>query len=164
MKGERVYKGEGTRVFAQLGGFRNLLVWQRGDDLADVVHRVTGHLGPGHYRLSDQMRGAAISVTGNIAEGYARGALGDYIRFCEIARGSLAELGTYIQDCERWSLVTGDELENIVSLYGETSYLLNQLLRSLYKKRPEGTWERTLAEEPAIYQVPPYPPGEEPSL
>ena len=158
-----MYRGERTKTFAQLGGFRNLLAWQRGDDLADVVHRVTGRAGPGHYRLSDQMRGAAISVTGNIAEGYARGALGDYIRFCEIARGSLAEL-TYIQDCERWSLVTGDELDEVVSLYGETSYLLNQLLRSLYKKRPEGTWERALAEEPAIYEDSPCHPDEESPL
>ena len=106
MKGKRAYKGAGTKTFAKLGGFRNLLAWQRADDLADIVHRVTACFGPGYYRLSDQMRGAAISVTGNIAEGYARGALGDYIRFCEIARGSLAELGTYIQDCERWGLVT----------------------------------------------------------
>jgi len=56
------------------------------------------------------------------------------------------------------------QLGEIVSLYGETSYLLNQLLRSLYKKRLEGTWERTLAEEPAIYQVPSVPSDEEPPL
>jgi four helix bundle protein len=159
MKGRRVYRGAGTKTFAQLGGFRNLLAWQRADDLADVVHRITGRLGPGYYRLSDQMRGAAISVTGNIAEGYARGALGDYIRFCEIARASLAELGTYIQDCERWGLVTGDELGDLVSLYGETSYLLNQLLRGLYKKRRDGTWQRPIREPPADYVVQPSLPS-----
>ena len=60
MKGKRPYKGAGTRTFAKLGGYRNLLAWQRADDLAEVIHRVTGRLGPGHYRLSDQMRGAAI--------------------------------------------------------------------------------------------------------
>jgi four helix bundle protein len=43
------------------------------------------------------MRGAAVSVMGNIAEGYGRNAIGDYIRYCEIARGSLAELGSYIE-------------------------------------------------------------------
>ena len=153
MRERRVYRGGGTRTFGELGGFRNLLAWQRADDLADLVHRITGRLGPGYYRLSDQMRGAAISVTGNIAEGYARGALGDYVRFCEIARASLAELGTYIQDCERWDLVAGDELDEIVSLYGETSYLLNQLLRSLYKKRQDGTWQRPIRETPADYDV-----------
>ena len=155
MKERRVYRGAGTKTFGKLGGFRNLLAWQRADDLADLVHRVTGRLGPGYYRLSNQMRGSAISVTGNIAEGYARGALGDYIRFCEIARASLAELGTYIQDCERWELVAGDELDDFVSLYGETSYLLNQLLRSLYKKRREGTWQRPIREPSPDYDVEP---------
>jgi hypothetical protein len=123
----RVYRGAGTKTFGKLGGFRNLLAWQRADDLADIVHRVTARLGPGHYRLSDQMRGSAISVTGNIAEGYARGALGDYIRFCEI------------------------------------SYLLNQLLRSLYKKRREGTWQRPIREPSPDYDVEPSLPssGEE---
>ena len=151
--GKRAYRGARTKAFSKLGGFRNLIAWQRADDLADIVYRLAGRFGPGHYRLSDQMRGAAISVTGNIAEGYARGALGDYIRFCEIARGSLAELGSYIQDCERWALVTGDELDELISLYGETSYLLNQLLRSLYKKRRDGTWERAIREEPIGYEV-----------
>ena len=46
------------------------------------------------------MRGAAVSVFGNIAEGYGRSAIGDYIRFCEIARGSLTELGSYIEVCQ----------------------------------------------------------------
>lgn len=46
------------------------------------------------------MRGAAVSVFGNIAEGYGRSAIGDYIRFCEIARGSLTELGSYIEFCQ----------------------------------------------------------------
>jgi len=153
VKGKQAREGAGTKTFPKLGGFRNLLAWQRADDLAEAVHRETGRLGPGYYRLSDQMRGAAISVTANIAEGYARGALGDYIRFCEIARGSLAELGTYIQDCERWGLVIGDDLDRFISLYSETSYLLNQLLRGLYRKRREGTWERAIREKAEGYDA-----------
>jgi len=160
-KGQREYRGAKTKTFSKLGGFRNLLAWQRADDLAEVVYRLTGRFGPGLYRLSDQMRGAAISVTDNIAEGYARGALGDYIRFCEIARSSLAESGTYIQDCERWDLVTGTDLDELVSLYGETSYLLNQLLRGLYEKRREGTWERAILETSPTYDIRPPSPDQE---
>jgi four helix bundle protein len=90
------------------------------------------------------MLGSASSVKANIAEGYCRNALGDYIRFCEIARGSLGELGSQIQDCERWGLVKGDELKQLVRLYGDTTYFLEQLIKGLRAKRKEGTWDRSM--------------------
>ena len=58
--------------------------------------------------------------------------------------------------------MTGHELDEVVSLYGETSYLLNQLLRSLYEKRREGTWERAIREESPAYDV--QPPASEEDL
>lgn len=151
------YRGESTVFYPKLGGFRNLLVWKRADDLADAIHRKTSKLGPGHYRLSDQMRGAAISVPANIAEGYSRESLADYIRFCEIARASLAELGTYLHQCERWGLLTEGERNEVSALFGETSFLLNQLLRALWAKRETGDWNRTTREDPSPYDSGPLP-------
>ena len=98
----RAYQGAKTRTYQKLYGYKNLITWQKADDLAAMVHELTLHWGPGYYRLSDQMRSAAVSVKSNIAEGYCRVSLGDYIRFCVIARGSLGERGSQIQDCERW--------------------------------------------------------------
>lgn len=76
----------------QLPGYRKLKVRQKAFDLAVLIQELSDGFPPGNYRLSDQMRGAAISVFGNIAEGYTQGAIGSYIRHCEIARGSLGEL------------------------------------------------------------------------
>jgi len=90
----KAYQGASTRTYRKLYGYKNLIAWQKADDLAAQVHEVTVHWEPGYYRLSDQMRSAAVSATSNIAEGYCRVSLGDYIRFCEIARGSLGELGS----------------------------------------------------------------------
>ena len=139
---EYVYGGRDTVTFQRLHGYKNLIVWQKGSDLSRLINRAVSEFGPGYYKLADQMRRAAISVTGNIAEGYCRGSLGDYIRFCEIARGSLGELGSYIQDCERWGLLSGTELQQIVELYRDTAYLLDRLIQSLKKKQQEGTWDR----------------------
>jgi hypothetical protein len=80
----------------------------------------------------------------NVAEGYCRNALGDYIRFCEIARGSLGELGSQIQDCERWGLVKGDDLEQVIRLFGDATYFLEQLIEGLRAKRKDGTWDRSM--------------------
>ncbi|MFN8454352.1 MAG: four helix bundle protein [Anaerolineae bacterium] len=104
--------------------------------------------------MSDQMRSAAVSVKSNIAEDYCRAAIGDYIRFCEIARGSLGELGSQLQDCERWGLIQDEELKELLELFGETTLLLERLIASLIKKQKAGEWDRNFgvkeATEPYI--------------
>lgn len=42
------------------------------------------------------MRRCSVSIPSNIAEGYKRKSLGDYLRFLNIADGSAAELETQI--------------------------------------------------------------------
>lgn len=138
----RDYQGATTQTYRKLYGYKKLIVWQKADDLASLVHKATLHFGPGYYHLSDQMRSAAVSVKSNIAEGYCRAALGDYIRFCEIARGSLGELGSQIQDCERWGLISGNELEELLGLFGETTLLLERLIAGLIRKRETGEWDK----------------------
>lgn len=139
----REYQGGTTRTYGKLYGYKKLVAWQKADDLAAKVHELTVPFGPGYYRLADQMRAAAVSVKSNIAEGYCRASLGDYIRFCEIARGSSGELGSQIQDCERWGLVAGDELAELLELYGDTTFFLERLIVSLKKKQRDGTWDKS---------------------
>ena len=78
--------------------FRDLVAWQRGVDLTDVVYRLTS-IFPDDERfgLVSQMRRAAVSVPANVAEGYGRGRRAEYIRHLEIARGSLFELQTHVE-------------------------------------------------------------------
>ena len=139
----REYQGAKTQTFQKLYGFKKLIAWQKADDLAAMVYEITRGFGAGYYRLLDQMRGSASSVKDNIAEGYCRAALGDYIRFCEIARGSLGELGSQIQTCERGELVTGVKLADLLEQYGDTTYLLERLITSLIEKRQAGDWDRS---------------------
>ena len=103
-------------------------------DLSFLVNQLVRHFGPGYYKLADQMRSAAIAVSGNIAEGYCSGSLPNYIRYCNIARGSLGELGSYTQDCERAELITGNELTTLIKQYGDTSFFLDRLIQLSSKK------------------------------
>ena len=95
---EYQYGGKGTQTFQKLHGFKKIVAWQAASDLNFQVNQLVSRFGPGYYKLADQMRTAAIAVSGNIAEGYCSGSLGNYIRYGNIARGSLGELGSYIQD------------------------------------------------------------------
>jgi four helix bundle protein len=140
----RGYKGHTTQTYRKLYGYKNLLAWQAADELAAFVHNIVTRFKPRYFKLSSQMLGSASSVKANIAEGYCRNALGDYIRFCEIARGSLGELGSQIQDCERWGLAKDNELVQLIRLYGDATYFLEQLIKGLRAKRKEGTWDRSM--------------------
>jgi four helix bundle protein len=78
--------------------FRDLKVWQKGVALVTDVYRVTqGFPREELFGLTSQLRRCAISVPSNIAEGYGRQATKDYIRFLQIALGSLYELLTQLE-------------------------------------------------------------------
>jgi four helix bundle protein len=150
------YQGRGTQTFQKLPGYRNLAAWQAASDLSHMISQMTARLGPAYWRLANQMRGAAISAAGNIAEGYCSGTLPNYIRYCNHARGSLGELGSYLQDCERDSLLTGDELTRHVKQYGDTSFFLDRLVQALVQKEknePPSPQPYSVREAAATYVV-----------
>ena len=80
-----------------MGSFRDLRVWRAGVDLAAAVHEATKPFPQDEkYRITDQMRRAALSIPLNIAEGAGRATKKDYRRFVHIAIGSTNELETLI--------------------------------------------------------------------
>lgn len=149
------YGGRNTRTYQKLHGFKKIIAWQKASDLGYLINQAVSEFGPGHYRLIDQMQGAVISASGNIAEGYCQSSLGSYIRYCQIARGSLGELGSYIQDCERWGLLAGEQLDQILYVFSGASYFLDRLISSLKAKQKKGDWDKEFwtKEEPALYML-----------
>jgi four helix bundle protein len=77
--------------------FKDLTVWQQSRDLAIAIYRLTtsGPLSK-DFGLKDQMQRAAVSVASNIAEGYDRTTDKEFLRFLDIASGSLSELRTQL--------------------------------------------------------------------
>ncbi len=152
---EYQYGGRNTRTFQRLHGFKKIVAWQAASDLNFQVNQLVKHCGPGYFKLADQMRSAATAVSANIAEGYCSGSLPNYIRYCNVARDSLGELGSYIQDCERAELIAGDDLTALIKQYGDTSFFLDRLLQALVKKEQDGTWDKSywVKEEQTDYLV-----------
>jgi four helix bundle protein len=76
---------------AQIRTYRELIAWQLGMRLAQMVYLATGRMPRSEqFGLVNQMRRAAVSIPSNIAEGYARASTLDYLKHLRIARGSLA--------------------------------------------------------------------------
>ena len=79
-------------------GFRELRVWHDAMALVERVYVLTRSF-PKYeiYGLSSQIQRSAVSVPANIAEGNARLYVKEYLRHVSIARGSLAEVVTYLE-------------------------------------------------------------------
>ena len=70
-----------------------LRAYDLADELALMIYRITRVFPKDEvYGLTSQMRRSAVSVPSNIVEGCARESQTEYLRFLEIAFGSLREL------------------------------------------------------------------------
>jgi four helix bundle protein len=83
------------------------------------------------FALSDQMRRAAVSIPSNIAEGQGRDTMKEFIRFLSVARGSLRELSTQLEICERVQYLEKSQTANAKDLIEEIDKMLNALSKSL---------------------------------
>jgi four helix bundle protein len=125
----------GTREGAvAIRTFRDLIVWQRGMELARVIYRETEKMPRAEmFGLTSQMRRAAASVPMNIAEGFGKHTRPEFVRGLRIAMGSLNELST------AYELATSMELirpkDAVLELQAEVDRLLSALVRKLESKR-----------------------------
>lgn len=120
---------------AAINDYRDLLAWKEARRLVTDIYRVTQGLAAKDRSLADQMRRAAISIPSNIAEGDARGANRDALRFLLIARGSLAELETQTLLCLDLNYITQKQADELQSKYDMTGNLLGGLIR--YRAKQE---------------------------
>ena len=112
--------------------FRDLKVWQRSMDLAEEVYSLVKHLPREEtYSMADQIRRAAVSIPSNIAEGQGRITAKEFIRFLSMARGSLWELSTQIELCERLHYLDKSQTENVNKLIIEVAKMLNALSNAI---------------------------------
>jgi four helix bundle protein len=85
--------------------FRDLTVWQRSMDLAELVYRLTrDFLREETYDLTVQLKRCAVSFPSNIAEGQGRLNTREFKQFLGIARGSNCELQTQLELARRLGL------------------------------------------------------------
>jgi len=113
---------------------KDLKVWQKGIELVEWVYNFTKQLPSSEqFGLTSQLRRAAVSVPTNIAEGAARNHQKEFIQFCYISLGSLAEIETLLVLSKNiYQLETSDIEEKTK----ETSILLMGFIKHLKKNTP----------------------------
>jgi four helix bundle protein len=102
------------------------------DNLALEVYRATRNFPKEEqFGLTAQMRRAAVSVASNIVEGCARHSEADYLRFLDIAYGSVREIEYQLSLALRLGFTTSEVGLKVADIAAEAARVLNGLIRSL---------------------------------
>ena len=115
--------------------FEEMTVWQKAIDLAVKIHNLTERLPRKEdFGLTSQIRDSALSVSGNIAEGFGRNHTRDKLKFYYNARGSLAETKSHLIYGYKVEYFHKLEFEEFSKLIMEVWKEINSLISSLSKR------------------------------
>lgn len=82
--------------------FESLTIWQDSIEIADEMFDIADKIGNDKfYRFAEQLRGAAISISNNIAEGSGSFSDKDFANYLVIARKSVFECANMLIIFER---------------------------------------------------------------
>jgi len=147
--------GYQTKLRNKNRGYMNLIVWQRAMDLFELTWRLTHVEAQIDFKLRSQLVDAAQSVSANIAEGYGRKGLNEYLQFLYIGLGSLGETLTRAVGLHRIKQIGDDALAKFDELHYEVENRLSRLIEKLQEKRDEGDWITRISEDPEEYGAEP---------
>jgi len=112
--------------------FRELKVWQNARSLTkDVYSLSTKFPQEERFGLTAQIRGCAVSVVSNIAEGSGRGTNKDFSHFLNMSLGSSCELETQLIVAHDLGFISVNELNDFTDKIQEIRKMLVGLQKKL---------------------------------
>ncbi len=121
----------------EIRSFRDLIAWQKGIVLCKQIYVISAEFPDVEkFGLRSQVRRAAVSIPSNIAEGYGRRRKQDYLRFLDMARGSLCEVETQMILAQELSFVEANRVASCMELIREVDRILYALARSVKNSKP----------------------------
>ncbi len=102
----------------EVKSFEDLTCWKKAREFKKKIYQLVKNL-PSYeqYKLSSQMRSAAVSITANIAEGYGRYNYQEKIQFARYSRASLLESQDHLYSCLDAEYIDNERFK---SLYEES--------------------------------------------
>lgn len=110
--------------------YREAIIWQKAMEISREVYRLVPRLPREElYGMRSQITRAAVSISTNIAEGWARETARDKAHFLAIAHGSLAETETLVTLCEDFKWFSSPDTRRLRGLLDEVSRMLTAMRR-----------------------------------
>ena len=136
-------------------GYMNLIVWQKAMDLFELAWKLAYVEAKIDFKLRSQFADAAQSVSANIAEGYGRRSINEYLQFLYTACGSLGESLTRAIGLHTTQQIASNRFNDFNKLHYEVENRLLRLIEKLEQKRDDGDWMTRIAEDPEEYSTTP---------
>lgn len=115
-----------------MNSYRDLIVWQKSMNLVTLLYQLTKQFPDDEkFGLTSQIKRSSVSIPSNIAEGYGRSSRKEYVRFLEIARGSLYEFQTQLEIAANLKFIDIFVTKEIFELGIEVEKMLNSLIKKL---------------------------------
>lgn len=122
-------------------GFKKLRVWNDAVDLYILTCKILIGFPFELKKAASNCIDSSHSISRNIAEGYSRRSIKEYLYFLNIALGSSGEYHSCISSFYKASQLTKEEFEQLDELHYKTENELIQLIKSLQKKMKDGVWD-----------------------
>ena len=114
----------------------SLEVWRLAHELALLVYKATQSFpADERFGLVTQLRRAAVAIPVNLAEGNARRSPREYLQFCYISRGSLAEVRYLTKISYDLGLLDSPVFDQFCQGYDRVGKMLHFLMRSIRQGR-----------------------------
>jgi four helix bundle protein len=121
-------------------GFKKLHVWQDSISLYVLAAKIFSTMPFPYKKVAENALNAAHSISRNIAEGYCRRSIKEYLGFLNIALGSCGELHSCYESFRNAKQISNDVYEELDLLHYKTENELLSLIRSLQQKQKQGDW------------------------
>lgn len=121
-------------------GFKQLRVWKDAVDLYVLTYNLLSRFPFELKKTAGNCIDCSNSISRNIAEGYSRRSINEYLNFLNIALGSSGEYHSCIFSFYKAGQLSIEEYDQLDELHYKTENQLIQLIKSLQRKKRDGEW------------------------
>ena len=118
----------------KIESFQDLKVWDRAHQLSLKIYKISKHFPDDErFGITSQIRRSSVSICANIAEGTQKSTK-EYIRFLNIARGSLEETKYYLILIKDLGFCTVEQFDAMFDEINQIGRMLHGLKVKLTEK------------------------------
>lgn len=128
-------------------GFKKLRVWNDAIELYILACKILSNFPFELKKVASNAIDSAHSISRNIAEGYCRRSLKEYLNYLNFALGSCGEFHSCCVSFRRAEQISETDYEALDEVHYRVENELIQLVKTLQKKQGSGDWEDTFAQE-----------------